>query len=116
MRALGIVCLAMGTALGVPVVKLAPRPAKLLSLRPRTASAQAPRRAIATPPARPPRVAQTYGIKVHELAHTLEALTGAAHLGDIGRNGPPMASAGNKSLFHALFGRDSIRMSMDLLP
>ena len=34
---------------------------------------------------------------------------------DLGRNGPLLASAGHDSLFHCLFGRDAIRMAMDLL-
>src|SRR3712207_5286626 len=36
-------------------------------------------------------------------------------LGDLGAGGPLLASAGADSLFHCLFGRDSIRMAMDLL-
>jgi glycogen debranching enzyme len=36
-------------------------------------------------------------------------------LRDLGRRGPLLASAGSESLFHCLFGRDSIRMAMDLL-
>ncbi|HEV7665317.1 MAG TPA: hypothetical protein VGQ62_17430 [Chloroflexota bacterium] len=36
-------------------------------------------------------------------------------LADLGHNGPLLASAGVNSLFHCLFGRDSIRMAMDLL-
>ena len=37
------------------------------------------------------------------------------HMADLGTNGPLLASAGADSLFHCLFGRDSIRMAMDLL-
>src|ERR1051326_884480 len=33
----------------------------------------------------------------------------------LGTNGPLLASAGRSSLFNCLFGRDSIRMAMDLL-
>lgn len=33
---------------------------------------------------------------------------------DLGANGPLLASAGARSLFHCLFGRDAIRMAMDL--
>jgi glycogen debranching enzyme len=36
-------------------------------------------------------------------------------LSDLGRQGPLLASAGAHSLFHCLFGRDAIRMAMDLL-
>jgi glycogen debranching enzyme len=36
-------------------------------------------------------------------------------LADLGTNGPLLASAGAESLFHCLFGRDSIRMALDLL-
>src|SRR5438270_12548678 len=36
-------------------------------------------------------------------------------LQDLGTNGPLLASAGADSLFHCLFGRDAIRMAMDLL-
>lgn len=34
---------------------------------------------------------------------------------DLGRNGPLRASAGTESLFNCLFGRDSIRIALDLL-
>jgi glycogen debranching enzyme len=37
------------------------------------------------------------------------------HVADLGKRGPLLASAGADSLFHCLFGRDSIRMAMDLL-
>src|SRR6266508_3370886 len=37
------------------------------------------------------------------------------HLDELGTNGPLLASAGADSLFHCLFGRDAIRMAMDLL-
>jgi glycogen debranching enzyme len=36
-------------------------------------------------------------------------------LADLGTHGPLLASAGGHSLFHCLFGRDAIRMAMDLL-
>ncbi len=36
-------------------------------------------------------------------------------LADLGKNGPLLASAGDVSLFHCLFGRDAIRMAFDLL-
>lgn len=36
-------------------------------------------------------------------------------LEDLGSHGPLLASAGAHSLFHCLFGRDAIRMAMDLL-
>ena len=36
-------------------------------------------------------------------------------LSDLGSQGPLLASAGAHSLFHCLFGRDAIRMAMDLL-
>ena len=55
------------------------------------------------------------GIDVAVLTRTLCELGQVEHLGDLGRNGPLLASAGGASLFHCLFGRDAIRMAMDLL-
>ena len=54
-------------------------------------------------------------INVPDLVRTLCELGGVEHLEDLGARGPLMASAGTDSLFHALFGRDSLRMAMDLL-
>jgi glycogen debranching enzyme len=61
------------------------------------------------------RIAPAYGIDVDDLVDTLCELGRVDRLGDLGLNGPLLASAGPTSLFHCLFGRDSIRMAMDLL-
>ena len=50
-----------------------------------------------------------------DLARTLCDLGRVRHLSDLGGEGPLVASAGAESLFHCLFGRDSIRMALDLL-
>jgi glycogen debranching enzyme len=50
------------------------------------------------------------------LARVLCELGRVERLIDLGTAGPLVASAGSDSLFHCLFGRDSIRMAMDLLP
>ncbi|MBV9171987.1 MAG: hypothetical protein JOZ81_18085 [Chloroflexi bacterium] len=49
------------------------------------------------------------------LTEVLCELARVEHLADLGINGPLLASAGADSLFHCLFGRDAIRMAMDLL-
>lgn len=49
------------------------------------------------------------------LAKTLASLGKVEQLADLGRGGPLLASAGECSLFHCLFGRDAIRMALDLL-
>ena len=49
------------------------------------------------------------------LRRTLCDLGRVARLEDLGSHGPLLASAGACSLFHCLFGRDSIRMALDLL-
>jgi glycogen debranching enzyme len=49
------------------------------------------------------------------LDRTLCHLGQVDRLADLGRAGPLLASAGVDSLFHCLFGRDSIRMAFDLL-
>jgi glycogen debranching enzyme len=71
--------------------------------------------------ARPSRLLQTpaeapgHGVDVTSLVTTLCQLGRVERLRDLGMRGPLMASAGSDSLFHCLFGRDSIRMAMDLL-
>jgi glycogen debranching enzyme len=50
-----------------------------------------------------------------DLERTLCQLGQVDRLADLGQNGPLLASAGADSLFHCLFGRDSIRMAFDLL-
>ncbi|HYW90836.1 MAG TPA: hypothetical protein VFB50_23905, partial [Chloroflexota bacterium] len=55
------------------------------------------------------------GIRVDALAGALCELGRVEQLADLGQNGPLLASAGVDSLFHCLFGRDAIRMAMDLL-
>jgi glycogen debranching enzyme len=54
------------------------------------------------------------GIDVAQLSRALCDLGGVKKLADLGKRGPLVASAGNESLFNCLFGRDSIRMAMDL--
>jgi glycogen debranching enzyme len=49
------------------------------------------------------------------LRRTLCDLGRVRRVSDLGRNGPLLASAGTRSLFHCLFGRDAIRMATDLL-
>ena len=49
------------------------------------------------------------------LARVLCELGRVDQLSDLGTRGPLLASAGAHSLFHCLFGRDAIRMAMDLL-
>ena len=49
------------------------------------------------------------------LERTLCELGRVEQLTDLGASGPLMASAGANSLFHCLFGRDSLRMAADLL-
>jgi glycogen debranching enzyme len=49
------------------------------------------------------------------LVRTLCDLGRVNRLVELGSNGPMLASAGANSLFHCLFGRDSLRMAMDLL-
>ena len=55
------------------------------------------------------------GIRLDVLVAILCELGRVERLSDLGANGPLVASAGADSLFHCLFGRDSIRMAMDLL-
>jgi glycogen debranching enzyme len=50
-----------------------------------------------------------------DLEQTLCLLGQVKRLAELGENGPLLASAGADSLFHCLFGRDSIRMAFDLL-
>jgi glycogen debranching enzyme len=56
----------------------------------------------------------TLGVSLRALGRTLAALGNVDHLADLGTNGALAASAGKDSLFNCLFGRDSIRMAMDL--
>src|SRR5438105_10569867 len=49
------------------------------------------------------------------LERTLCELGRVERLIELGTNGPLMASAGANSLFHCLFGRDALRMALDLL-
>ena len=49
------------------------------------------------------------------LERTLCELGRVEDLTDLGARGPLMASAGQDSLFHCLFGRDALRMAADLL-
>ena len=55
------------------------------------------------------------GIRLDALVAVLCELGRVERMADLGTNGPLLASAGANSLFHCLFGRDAIRMAMDLL-
>ncbi len=55
------------------------------------------------------------GIRLDHLISVLCELGRVERLAELGTNGPLLASAGATSLFHCLFGRDSVRMAMDLL-
>jgi glycogen debranching enzyme len=55
------------------------------------------------------------GINATRLTRTLCALGRVTNLRDLGSQGPLLASAGPDSRFRCLFGRDAIRMAMDLL-
>jgi glycogen debranching enzyme len=59
--------------------------------------------------------ATTLALTATALNRVLCDLGRVERLQDLGTNGPLLASAGADSLFHCLFGRDSIRMAMDLL-
>ena len=61
-------------------------------------------------------IKRTVAVDGTALAHVLCELGRVSRLSDLGTEGPLMASAGAHSLFHCLFGRDAIRMAMDLLP
>jgi hypothetical protein len=54
-------------------------------------------------------------INVDALTAVLCDLGGVTRLADLGTRGPLVASAGARSLLSCLFGRDAIRMAMDLL-
>jgi glycogen debranching enzyme len=58
--------------------------------------------------------ATTLALTLTALERVLCDLGRVERLQDLGTNGPLLASAGADSLFHCLFGRDSIRMAMDL--
>jgi glycogen debranching enzyme len=60
-------------------------------------------------------VAEIHGIQLDLLVSTLCELGRVERLAELGTNGPLLASAGADSLFHCLFGRDAIRMALDLL-
>ncbi len=55
------------------------------------------------------------GIDLAALVEVLCDLGRVDWLGHLGQNGPLVASAGATSLFHCLFGRDSIQIAFDLL-
>ncbi|MER9240909.1 hypothetical protein [Mesorhizobium sp. M0633] len=54
-------------------------------------------------------------IDLDALAGTLCKLGGVGNVRDLGSAGPMRASADDTGLFHCLFGRDAIRMALDLL-
>ena len=65
---------------------------------------------------RPPTPLTTgRGIDLRALANVLCQIGQVERLDDLGRAGPLLASAGAGSLFHCLFGRDALRMALDLL-
>jgi glycogen debranching enzyme len=55
------------------------------------------------------------GIDLDALTATLCELGQVQRVADLGRRGPLLASAGQTSLFNCLFGRDAVRMAMDLI-
>ncbi|MBV9581973.1 MAG: hypothetical protein JO057_25615 [Chloroflexi bacterium] len=55
------------------------------------------------------------GIDIDALVRTLCELGRVERLEELGAGGPLIASAGADSLFHCLFGRDALRMALDLL-
>jgi glycogen debranching enzyme len=59
--------------------------------------------------------ATSHGIDLALLRDTLCELGHVERLAELGTRGPLLASAGTASLYHCLFGRDSIRMALDLL-
>jgi len=64
---------------------------------------------------RPLTATRPHGIDLDHLRDVLCQLGRVERLDDLGLAGPLLASAGNDSLFHCLFGRDAIRMAFDLL-
>ena len=56
-----------------------------------------------------------YGIELATLERTLCQLSRVDRLDELGQGGPLRAAAGVDSLFNCLFGRDAIRMALDLL-
>jgi glycogen debranching enzyme len=62
-----------------------------------------------------PNLLERQGIHLDALVRVLCEIGRVEHLADLGRNGPLLASAGRRSLFHCLFGRDALRMALDLL-
>jgi glycogen debranching enzyme len=62
-----------------------------------------------------PTLRKGSGIDVDALQATLCELGRVERLEQLGASGPLVASAGVESLFHCLFGRDSLRMALDLL-
>ena len=55
------------------------------------------------------------GIDLQDLGDVLCQVGQVERLDDLGKAGPLLASAGVSSLFHCLFGRDAVRMALDLL-
>jgi len=82
-------------------------------MSPFPAAASAPHAAPA--PRRWGRRAPIRAVDRGALIATLCDLGQVGRLEDLGTNGPLLASAGSTSLFHCLFGRDALRMAMDLL-
>jgi glycogen debranching enzyme len=55
------------------------------------------------------------GIHLETLVGVLCEIGRVEQLRDLGNGGPLLASAGGDSLFHCLFGRDALRMALDLI-
>jgi glycogen debranching enzyme len=64
---------------------------------------------------RVPSAVEVDGIHFDSLVSVMCELGRVERLADLGAKGPLVASAGAESLFHCLFGRDSIRMAMDVV-
>jgi glycogen debranching enzyme len=62
-----------------------------------------------------PSAAPARGIDGGVLTRSLCELGRVERIEQLGTAGPLIASAGNESLFHCLFGRDALRMALDLL-
>src|ERR1051326_6766469 len=72
-------------------------------------------RTVPRPAGDAPAAAPERSIDRVDLTRVLCHLARVELLEELGEAGPLLASAGAASLFHCLFGRDSIRMAMDLL-
>ena len=67
------------------------------------------------PPIPSPTIVGAPSVDVAALLDVLCAIGQVETVAGLGQHGPLLASAGSESLFHCLFGRDSVRMAFDLL-